>query len=84
MSLLILKDVLENIYAGVRLTLRLKIGKMMLEEIQPEVFPSIAQYEGTKSQNSLTSVDGPSHTRFFHPCADQVLAGGFHYPTAYW
>ena len=69
---------------GVRLILRLKIGKMMLDEIQPEVFPSIAQYEGTKSQNSLTSVDGPSHTRFFHPCADQVLAGGFHYPTAYW
>jgi site-specific DNA-methyltransferase (adenine-specific) len=74
----------EVLLEGVRLTLRLKIGKMMLEEIQPEVFPSIAQYEGTKSQNSLTSVDGPSHARFFHPCADQVLAGGFHYPTAYW
>ena len=55
-------------FKGVRLILRLKMGEVVAKEMLPEGFPSIAQDEGTKSQNSLAPINGPAHAGFFHPC----------------
>ena len=48
---------------GVRLKLRLKFGKMLFYEVRPEISPTIAQYNGTKGQYSLASINGPAHSR---------------------
>jgi len=46
---------------GVRLTLRLQFGKMLLNKISPEFFPAIAQYDRTEGQHSLPTIDAPTH-----------------------
>ena len=68
---------------GVRLKLRLKFGKMLFYEVRPEISPTIAQYNGTKGQYSLASINGPAHSRLLHSSTDQILAGSLHYATSY-
>ena len=46
---------------GVRLILRSKLGKMTIDEKRPEMLPAIAQDERSKSKNTLTAINGPSH-----------------------
>jgi len=46
---------------GVRLILRPQFGKMLLNEISPEFFPAIAQYDRTEGQHSLPTIDAPTH-----------------------
>jgi hypothetical protein len=56
---------------------------MTLKKVRPELFPTIAQNQRPKGQDSLAAIDGPSHSRFLHPSTYQVLAGGFHNPASY-
>ena len=67
---------------GVRLILCLKFGKMLFYEVRPEISPTIAQYNGTKGQYSLASINGPAHSRLLHSSTDQILAGSLHYATS--
>jgi len=54
-------DLCLELGRGVRLTLRLQFGKMLLNKISPEFFPAIAQYDRTEGQYSLTTIDAPTH-----------------------
>ena len=47
---------------GVRLILRSKLGKMTVDEKRLEMLTAIARDERSKCKNSLTAIDGPSHT----------------------
>ena len=58
---LVVDDVVKVLDLGVRLTLRLQFGKMLLNKISPEFFPAIAQYDRTEGQHSLPTIDAPTH-----------------------
>lgn len=53
--------ILMNLILGVRLILRMNFWKMLSNKIGPELFPAIAQYDGTEGQYSLPAIDAPAH-----------------------
>ena len=67
---------------GARLILRLDFGKMTAYEVSPKSLPAIAQNQRAKGKNSLSTLKGPSHARFFHSSTNKVLTGGLYHPTS--
>ena len=51
-----------EVIRGVRLILRAEPGKMKAQEVCPKLLPAIAQNQGSKGENSLPAINGPSHS----------------------